>query len=155
MRKILLEILEPIKTNWWFKSRSWYNSTSGDDLTKVAQIRYSEIPELEKKIKKEEAELLRLETSGQKILKEEIDAEDIARVVARWTGIQISKMLESEVKKLSRAEAELSNRVVGQDDAIASVANAIRRSRVGISEEKNQWDPSYLLVQLVLENRTS
>ncbi|QQS60746.1 AAA family ATPase [Candidatus Falkowbacteria bacterium] len=117
----------------------------GDDLTKVAQIRYSEIPELEKKIKKEEAELLRLETSGQKILKEEIDAEDIARVVARWTGIQISKMLESEVKKLSRAEAELSNRVVGQDDAIASVANAIRRSRVGISEEKKPMG-SFLFV---------
>jgi ATP-dependent Clp protease ATP-binding subunit ClpB len=117
----------------------------GDDLTKVAQIRYSEIPELEKKIKKEEAELVRLETSGQKILKEEIDEEDIARVVARWTGIPISKMLESEVKKLSRAEEELSTRVVGQSDAISAVANAIRRSRVGISEEKKPMG-SFLFV---------
>ena len=117
----------------------------GDDLTKVAQIRYSEIPELEKKIKKEEAELLRLETSGQKILKEEIDEEDIARVVARWTGIPISKMLESEVKKLARAEEELSTRVVGQSDAISAVANAIRRSRVGISEEKKPMG-SFLFV---------
>ncbi len=117
----------------------------GDDLTKVAQIRYSEIPELEKKIKKEETELLRLETSGQKILKEEIDEEDIARVVARWTGIPISKMLESEVKKLARAEEELSTRVVGQSDAISAVANAIRRSRVGISEEKKPMG-SFLFV---------
>jgi ATP-dependent Clp protease ATP-binding subunit ClpB len=108
----------------------------GDDLTKVAQIRYSDIPELEKKIKKEEAELLRLETSGQKILKEEIDEEDIARVVSRWTGIPISKMMESEVKKLTRAEKELSTRVIGQSDAITAVANAIRRSRAGVSEEK-------------------
>lgn len=117
----------------------------GDDLTKVAQIRYSEIPELEKKIKKEETELIRLETSGQKILKEEIDEEDIARVVARWTGIPIVKMLESEVKKLARAEEELSNRVVGQQDAISAVANAIRRSRVGISEEKKPMG-SFLFV---------
>ncbi len=108
----------------------------GDDLAKVAQIRYGEIPELEKKIKKEEAELTRLQNSGERILKEEIDEEDIARVVARWTGIPLSKMLESEVKKLARAEEELSQRVVGQSDAISAVAHAIRRSRVGISEEK-------------------
>ncbi len=117
----------------------------GDDLTKVAQIRYSDIPEIEKKIKKEEAELVRLETSGQKILKEEIDTEDIARVVARWTGIPLVKMLESEVKKLARAEEELSTRVVGQTDAISAVANAIRRSRVGISEEKKPMG-SFLFV---------
>lgn len=108
----------------------------GDDLTKVAQIRYSEIPDLEKKIKKEETELNRLNISGQKILKEEIDQEDIARVVARWTGIPVAKMLESEVKKLARAEKDLAIRVVGQDEAIKSVAHAIRRSRVGINEEK-------------------
>lgn len=117
----------------------------GDDLTKVAEIRYAQIPDLEKKIKKEENELIRLQTSGQKILKEEIDEEDIARVVARWTGIPISKMLESEVKKLARAEEELMNRVVGQNDAISSVANAIRRSRVGINEEKKPMG-SFLFV---------
>lgn len=117
----------------------------GDDLTKVAQIRYSEIPDLEKKIKKEETELTRIESSGQKILKEEIDAEDIARVVARWTGIPLVKMLESEVKKLARAEEELSARVVGQEAAISAVAHAIRRSRVGISEEKKPMG-SFLFV---------
>ncbi len=117
----------------------------GDDLTPVAEIRYAEIPDLQKKIKKEEAELNRLNSSGDKILKEEIDEEDIARVVARWTGIPVAKMLESEVKKLSRAETDLTQRVVGQDDAISSVANAIRRSRVGISEEKKPMG-SFLFV---------
>ncbi len=117
----------------------------GDDLTKVAMIRNAEIPDLQKKVKKEEAELLRLKTSGQKILKEEIDEEDIARVVARWTGIPLSKMLESEVKKLARAEEELTERVVGQSAAISAVANAIRRSRVGISEEKKPMG-SFLFV---------
>lgn len=69
-------------------------------------------------------------------MKEEIDEEDIARVVSRWTGIPISKMLESEIKKLAKAEGALSKRVVGQNEAITKVANAIRRSRAGISEEK-------------------
>lgn len=117
----------------------------GDDLTKVAEIRYSQIPDLDKKIRKEETELNRLNTSGQKILKEEIDEEDIARVVARWTGIPVAKMLESEVKKLARAEKDLMERVIGQDDAITSVANAIRRSRVGINEEKKPMG-SFLFV---------
>jgi len=117
----------------------------GDDLTKVAEIRYSQIPDLEKKIKKEEVELNRLNTTGTRILKEEIDEEDIARVVARWTGIPVAKMLESEVKKLARAENDLSQRVVGQADAISGVAHAIRRSRVGINEEKKPMG-SFLFV---------
>lgn len=108
----------------------------GDDLTKVAEIRYSGIPDLEKEVKKQEAELVKIQKGGQKILKEEIDEEDIARVVSRWTGIPVSKMLESEIKKLARAEDELKTRVIGQDEAIKSVANALRRSRAGISEEK-------------------
>lgn len=117
----------------------------GDDLTKVAEIRYGQIPDLEKKIKKEEMELNRLNTSGQKILKEEIDEEDIARVVARWTGIPVAKMLEPEIRKLAHAEEDLSKRVVGQNDAISAVANAIRRSRVGINEEKKPMG-SFLFV---------
>jgi len=108
----------------------------GDDLTRVAEIRYSEIPNLEKEVKKQEAELTKIQAKGQHILKEEVDEEDIAKVVARWTGIPVSKMLESEKAKLSRAENELEKHVVGQEEAIKSVANAIRRSRAGISEEK-------------------
>lgn len=108
----------------------------GDDLTRVAEIRYSIIPELEKEVKKQEGELAKIQKTGHRILKEEVDEEDIARVVARWTGIRVSKMLESEIKKLAKAEEELKKRVVGQTEAIGKVANALRRSRAGISEEK-------------------
>jgi len=108
----------------------------GDDLTKVAEIRYAKIPELERDVKKQEGELTKIQKGGQRILKEEIDEEDIARVVSKWTGIPILKMLESEIKKLAKAEEELQKRVIGQDDAIKAVANAIRRSRAGINEEK-------------------
>jgi len=108
----------------------------GDDLTQVAEIRYSLIPALEKEVKKQEADLVKIQKEEHYILKEEVDAEDIARVVSRWTGIPVSKMLESEVKKLAKAEDELNERVVGQTEAIKKVANALRRSRAGISEEK-------------------
>jgi len=108
----------------------------GDDLQKVAEIRYSKIPKLEKQAKKQEQELLKLQKNGQSILKEEIDEEDIAKVVARWTGIPVSKMLESEIQKLANTEIELKKRVKGQGAAISSVANALRRSRAGISEEQ-------------------
>ena len=108
----------------------------GDDLTKVAEIKYAQIPALEKEIHKAEEELFKIQRSGQRILKEEVSEEDIAKVVSRWTGIPVAKMMESEIKKLARAEDELKKRVVGQDDAIARVANALRRSRAGIGEEK-------------------
>ena len=108
----------------------------GDDLTQVAEIRYSNIPALEKEIKKQEQKLIKIQQSGQRILKEEIDEEDIAKVVSRWTGIPVSKMLEGEIQKLAKAETELSKHVVGQDEAIKAIANAIRRSRAGIAEEK-------------------
>ena len=118
------------------KAKSEIIERLGEDLTQVAEIRYAKIPNLEKDVKKLEIELLNIQKKGQRILKEEIDHEDIAKVVARWTGIPVSKMLESEIKKLAKAELELSKRVRGQDDAIKSVANAIRRSRAGISEEQ-------------------
>ncbi len=108
----------------------------GDDLTQVAEIRYAKIPELKKEVEKLEAELANIQKKGQRILKEEVDEEDIAKVVSRWTGIPVAKMLESEIRKLAKAEAELLKKVKGQDDAIKSVANAIRRSRAGISEEQ-------------------
>ena len=104
------------------------------ELDKVAEIRYAQIPQLEKNIKADEGKLAAIQKTGQAILKEEIDEEDIAGVVSRWTGIPVSKMLESESAKLTKLEPELKKRVIGQDDAITSVANAIRRSRAGISE---------------------
>ena len=108
----------------------------GADLTEVAKIKYSLIPELENKINSLQEELLKIQKKGQRILKEEVDEEDIAKVVARWTGIPVNKMLQDEIKKLSEAETELNQEVLGQDDAIRAVANAIRRSRAGINEEK-------------------
>lgn len=104
------------------------------ELDKVAEIRYGKIPALEKNIKQEEKNLAGIRKKTP-ILKEEITEEDIAKVVSRWTGIPVSKMLESETQKLVSMEKELEKRVVGQEEAIKSVSNAIRRSRAGISEE--------------------
>ena len=118
------------------KARAEIIERHGDDLTQVAEILYSKIPNLKQEIKKQEEQLAKIQSAGQRILKEEVGEEDIAKVVSRWTGIPVSKMLESEIKKLAKAEEALAARVIGQDDAIKSVANAIRRSRAGISEEK-------------------
>ncbi|MBU0597298.1 ATP-dependent chaperone ClpB [Patescibacteria group bacterium] len=105
------------------------------DLKKVAEIRYNDIPEMEKKIKVNENKLAEIQT-GRSILKEEVTEEDIAGVVSRWTNIPVSKMLEDEIKKLAHMETQIEKRVIGQEEAIRAVSNAIRRSRAGISEEK-------------------
>lgn len=103
-------------------------------LDKVAEINYGKIPGAEKQIKEEEKKLDKIQ-SKDPILKEEVIAEDIAKVVSRWTGVPVSKMLEEEKDKLTKMEEELSKRVIGQKEAIAAVSNAVRRSRAGISEE--------------------
>lgn len=103
-------------------------------LDKVAEIRYGKIPQLEKKIQEEERKLNKIQKENS-ILKEEVTEEEIARVVSRWTGVPVSKMLESELEKLAYMEQELGKKVIGQDEAIKAVSNAIRRSRAGISEE--------------------
>lgn len=104
------------------------------ELERVARIRYQQIPELEKRRQDLQKELARVQ-KDRKILKEEVTEEDIAAVVARWTGIPINKMLESESEKLAKMEEELKKRVIGQEEAVTSVANALRRSRAGIGEE--------------------
>jgi len=105
------------------------------DLAKVAEIRYGRIPETDRKLYAEEGKLRKLQSS-RRILREEISEEDIADVVARWTGIPVKRMLESEAKKLIRMEAELGRRVIGQSEAIEKISQAIRRSRAGIADEK-------------------
>lgn len=105
------------------------------NLQEVAEIRYGRIPQLEKNIKSVEHKL-KLIQKDQAILKEEVTKEDIAIVVARWTGIPVAKMLESETKKLAVMEEIINQRVIGQLEAITAVANAVRRSRSGISEIK-------------------
>jgi ATP-dependent Clp protease ATP-binding subunit ClpB len=104
------------------------------DLEKVAEIRYGNIPSEQKKLKAAEQALQRLQRE-RGILKEVVNDTDVAEVVARWTHIPVSKMLESEMQKLARMEEELKKRVVGQDEAIVAVSNALRRSRAGIAEE--------------------
>jgi len=103
------------------------------DLGKVAELRYGKIAELEKKLKDETEQLSKIQ-KDKKMLKEEVDAEDVAEVVSKWTGIPISKMLEGERSKLLRLEDELHKRVVGQVEAVTAVSNAIRRSRTGLQD---------------------
>ena len=103
------------------------------DLGRAAEIRYGSIPLLKKELDTKLARLKKLQKS-RRILKEEITAEDIAEVVARWTGIPFAKMLEEEREKLKRMEEELGKRVIGQSEAIEKVASAVRRSRAGISD---------------------
>jgi len=104
------------------------------DLEKVARIKYGLIPNILKEIQKRERELTNFRKKHQ-VLKEEVSEEDIARVVSRWTGIPATNLLEEEAKKLSRMEKVLTKRVVGQEQAIKAISNAIRRSRAGIAEE--------------------
>jgi ATP-dependent Clp protease ATP-binding subunit ClpB len=103
------------------------------DLNRAAELQYGKLVELEKRIKDEEKRLGQLQANG-KLLKEEVDAEDIADVVSRWTGVPVSRLIEGEIEKLLKMEGRLHLRVVGQDEAISAVANAIRRARAGLSD---------------------
>jgi ATP-dependent Clp protease ATP-binding subunit ClpB len=108
--------------------------TRRGNLERSAQIQYGELPKLEAELKKLTA--MQDAVSGPRMLKEEVDEEDIAKIVSKWTGIPVSKMLEGEVKKLVEMETRLRERVIGQEDALRTVANAIRRSRAGLSDPK-------------------
>ncbi|TPW15006.1 MAG: clpB [Acidimicrobiaceae bacterium] len=103
------------------------------DLNLAAEIRYGRIPELERRIADATAHLDELQT-GTRMLKEEVDAEDIAEVVSKWTGVPVTRLLEGEMAKLVHLEALLHERVIGQDQAVIAVSNAIRRSRAGLSD---------------------
>ena len=103
------------------------------DLAKAAEIRYGKIPALDKELESKSKRLKKLQSS-RRILKEEITAEDIAGVVSRWTGIPVTRMLESEAVKLTRMEEELKKRIVGQDEAVQKISDTIRRSRAGIAD---------------------
>jgi len=103
------------------------------DLNVAAEIRYGRIPELERRIADATSHLDELQ-SGNRMLKEEVDAEDIAEVVSKWTGVPVTRLMEGEMAKLVHLEDLLHRRVIGQDDAVTAVANAIRRSRAGLSD---------------------
>ena len=105
--------------------------TREGDLNKAAEIRYGKLVTLEKELAAANAKLQSIDKTG-RMLKEEVDEEDVARVVSRWTHIPVTKMLEGEVAKLVKMEERLRLRVVGQEDGLRLVANAVRRSRAGL-----------------------
>jgi ATP-dependent Clp protease ATP-binding subunit ClpB len=104
------------------------------DLEQAAKLRYGEIPELEKTVAEQEERLAELHAGGRTMLADEVSEEDVAEVVAKWTGIPVSRLMEGEVEKLIRMEQRLHERVIGQDEAVAAVSNALRRSRAGLSD---------------------
>ena len=121
--RLLKEELEGLRTDLERES----------DLEKAAEIRYGRIPELERQVDEASAALDALQ-GGQRMLKEEVDAEDVAEIVAKWTGVPVSRLMEGEMAKLVRMEDVLHERVIGQDEAVSAVASAIRRSRAGLSD---------------------
>ncbi len=104
------------------------------DLEQAAKLRYGEIPELEEQVKAQEERLEEVHAGGEVLLADEVTEEDVAEVVAKWTGIPVSRLMEGEVGKLIHMEERLHDRVIGQDEAIAAVSNALRRSRAGLSD---------------------
>jgi len=108
-------------------------ATRRGDLQKAAEISYGRIPNIEKEITQLEKRLAEIQKKG-KYLKEEVDAEDIAEIVSKWTGIPVTKMLESEKERLLKLEEELGKRVIGQREALAAVSNAVRRARAGLQD---------------------
>ncbi|HEU4570625.1 MAG TPA: Clp protease N-terminal domain-containing protein, partial [Gemmatimonadales bacterium] len=108
-------------------------ATRTGDLQRAAELRYGRIPELERALHADEARLAEVQ-QGARYLKEEVGAEDVAEIVAKWTGIPVAKMLESDRERLTKLEHELARRVVGQEAAVTAVANAVRRSRAGLQD---------------------
>ncbi|MEK7516493.1 MAG: ATP-dependent chaperone ClpB [Patescibacteria group bacterium] len=132
-KDVIAKLREGKKTMDRMKQEAEIAERKGE-LQKVAEIRYGKIPLLEKELHATQEKLRDLQKSA-RILKEEVTEEDIARVVSRWTNIPVQKMLESEIAKLAHMEEDLRKRVVGQEEALTAVANAVRRSRAGIAEE--------------------
>jgi ATP-dependent Clp protease ATP-binding subunit ClpB len=104
------------------------------DLQRAAELRYGRIPELESTVAEQEERLRELHTQGGAMLTEEVTEEDVAQVISRWTGIPVSRLMEGEVEKLVHMEQRLHERVIGQDEAVEAVSNALRRSRAGLSD---------------------
>jgi ATP-dependent Clp protease ATP-binding subunit ClpB len=105
----------------------------GGEYARASELQYGSLPDIERRIKEQEARLADLQKT-RRMLKEEVDEEDIAEVVSRWTGVPVSRLMEGEIQKLLKMEERLHLRVVGQDEAIRAVANAIRRARAGLQD---------------------
>ena len=132
--KGLIETLKEGKSALEEANREAERAEREADLEQAARLRYSEIPELEKTLEGTEEELSRLQAEGGTMLTEEVTEQDVAEVVAKWTGIPVTRLMEGETEKLILMEPRLHERVVGQDEAVSAVANALRRSRAGLSD---------------------
>ncbi|MFH0755570.1 MAG: AAA family ATPase [bacterium] len=131
--KEILNSIKSLKKNLEILRNEAENAEVQTDLSKVAEIRYGKIPEAEKELDIKIKKLKKLQSS-RRVLKEEIVEEDIAQVVSKWTGVPVSKMLESEAHKLIRMEEELQKRIIGQTEAIRKISDTIKRSRAGIAD---------------------
>ncbi|MDQ6718779.1 MAG: ATP-dependent chaperone ClpB, partial [Gemmatimonadota bacterium] len=109
-------------------------ATRTGDLGRASEIAYGQIPQLEQKMKDAEQQLASKQEGGARFLKEEVTADDIAEIVAKWTGIPVTRLMEAERERLTKLESVLASRVIGQDEAVRAVANAVRRSRAGLQD---------------------
>ncbi len=132
--KELIEAVNKLKEQMDSLKVEEQNAERRGDLGRVAEIRYGRLNEVQKAIDEKTKKLAEIQKK-EKMLKEEVDEEDVAQIVSRWTGIPVSKMLQGEVEKLIKMEEELRKRVVGQDQALSTVSNTIRRARAGIQDE--------------------
>ena len=131
--KTILTAISDLNKRLEEKKEEAKKSEREGNLAKTAELRYGEIPAIEKEIAEKKEELTRRQEEG-KMLPEEVDGDMVAEIVAKWTGIPVSRMLETESEKLVRMEERLKSRVVGQDEALTLVANAVRRARSGLSD---------------------
>jgi len=132
--KGLIEAIKEAKARHEEANREAERAERDADLERAARLRYSEIPELEKQVAEAETRLTELQAEGGTMLTEEVTEQDVAEVVAKWTGIPVTRLMEGEVEKLVHMEDRLHDRVIGQDEATSAVANALRRSRAGLSD---------------------
>ena len=132
--KSAIDAIKQAKVGLEEASRELERAERDADLERAAELRYGRIPELEQVVADQEARLGELHRDGGSMLTEEVTEEDVAQVVSKWTGIPVSRLMEGEVEKLIHMEERLHERVVGQDEAVEAVSNALRRSRAGLSD---------------------
>jgi ATP-dependent Clp protease ATP-binding subunit ClpB len=132
--KAAIEAIKDAKARLEEAHREAERAERDADLERAAELRYGEIPELENVVADQEARLAELHAEGGSLLVDEVTEEDVAQVVAKWTGIPVSRLLEGEAEKLIHMEERLHERVVGQDEAVEAVSNALRRSRAGLAD---------------------
>jgi ATP-dependent Clp protease ATP-binding subunit ClpB len=132
--KAAIEAIKEAKARLEGAGREAERAERDADLERAAELRYGEVPELEKIVSEQEERLSQLHTEGGSMLAEEVTEQDVAEVVAKWTGIPVARLMEGEVEKLIHMEDRLHERVIGQDEAVEAVGNALRRSRAGLGD---------------------